>query len=270
MVVAIVFLAALSFPRLPLTGTAPQVPIKKPPLKKPIVPLPDLALTRFELWPASGATTNDRITVFIEITNRNAQPAQFKKGDAYVSMTLPGRSAPWVWTALTDLTISSAKPLTSGTTAFLPGEVKPGTYALSAIADPDNAVAESDETNNRTALSWTMTAAEKPDLVISDIYSQQVQVGSDICLNVVVSIKNAGQGKAYVPYQAILVECAELGRKIAADNEKNYGPGETDRIVFTLLNPPRERTLTFTVDPDDAVKESNEANNTRTFVARLK
>ena len=267
-------LALFAIPPAPPIGRAqvqrPPVIKKKPELKPIGLPLPDLVLTRFELAPAAGATVNDAVSVFVEITNRGPAAAAFKKGEAYVSMTLPGRSTPWKWTAMMDLEVSPNKPLTSGQIVFQPDQVPPGTYDLTAVADPDNRVSESDETNNRASLRWTIADAEKPDLVISDVYSQQVTVGKDVCLNVVVTVKNAGRGNAYVPFKTPFLRCPEAGPTINAGNEKTYKPGDTEKFIFTLMNPTGPKTLVLTVDPDNIIKESDETNNTRTFVAQLK
>ena len=264
-VLAIVILVELGVPM-----TAQKRIFPPPILKKPIRLLPDLVLTRFELWPADGATINDRISAYIEITNRGVLPVLFKKGEAYVQMSLPGRSTPWKWTATVDFSVSPDRPRTSGTTVFSPGEVLPGSYSLTAIVDPDNRVVESDETNNQAALNWTIVTAERPDLVISDVYTQQVYVGGDLCLNIVVTVKNVGLGKAYIPYKANILNCAELSTMITAQNETTYKPGDSERFVFTLLNPIGPRTLIFAVDPDNTVKEADETNNSRTFLAEVK
>jgi subtilase family serine protease len=220
--------------------------------------------------PRSGATINDPISVYIEITNRGVLPVVFKQGDAYVQISLPGRSTPWKWTAGMDLTVTPSRPLTSGQTVFPPGQVPPGTYSLTAIADPDNRVTESDETNNQAALNWTIVTAGKPDLVISDVYTQQVQVGGDLCLNIVVTVKNAGPGNAFVSYKTNILNCAELGISKSPQTSTNYKPGDSERFVFTLLNFVGPRTLVFTIDPDNAVKEADETNNSRAFLAEVK
>lgn len=252
----------------PLTA---QIKISPPPvLKKPVLPLPDLVLTRFELWPANGATTNDMISYYIEITNRGVLPAVFKQGDILIQISLPGQSSPFQWPVTQDLTVGSERPWHAGQNILRPGQVPAGAYSLKAIADPGNRVAESDESNNQAALSWTIVTAGKPDLLISDIYTQQFQLGGDLCLNIVVTVKNVGLGNAYIAYKTNILNCAELSTVKTVQNETIYKPGDSGRFIFTLLNFVGPRTLVFTIDPENMVKEADETNNSRAFLAEVK
>jgi subtilase family serine protease len=248
----------------------PKATSQKPKINIPVAALPDLVLTRFELRPAKGATTNDPVSIFVEITNRGLLPAVFKPGEAYVELTLPGREALWKWTTSKELTVTPERPLTSGQTVLLPGQVRAGTYDLTAKADPDDQVKESDETNNQAGLTWTIVAAEKPDLVISDVYSQQVKVGEDTVMNIVATVKNSGRGNAFIPYQTKILDCPEMNSSITAENDTTLKPGDTKRMVITWLKAAGSRPLTLIVDPNDAIKEADEANNARAFLATVK
>jgi hypothetical protein len=248
----------------------PKAVPQKPGLNVNEAARPDLVLTRFEIRPAQGATSNDPVFVFVEITNRGLLPAVFKPHDAYVELTLPGREALWKWTTSVELTVTPERPLTSGQTVLQPGQVPPGTYDLTARADPDDVVKERDETNNQARLTWTIVGAEKPDLVISDVYSQQVIVGGDTVLNIIATVKNEGRGNAFVPYKTRLLECPELNGSAIVENDTTLKPGDTKRMVITWLKAAGSRALTLTVDPADAIKEADETNNRRVFAARVK
>jgi subtilase family serine protease len=270
---ALLAAAILIVPGAPSIGqikAPPKAMPQKPKLNTPGAALPDLVLTRFELRPAKGATINDPISVFVEITNRGLLPAVFKPGEAYVELTLPGREALWKWTTSKELTVTPERPLTSGQTVLLPGQVPAGTYDLTAKADPDDRVKENDETNNEAGLTWTIVAAEKPDLVISEVYSQQVKIGEDVALNIVATVKNTGRGNAFIPYKTKILDCPEMNGSVVAENDTTLKPGDTKRMVLTWLKAVGSRPLTLIVDPNDAIMEADETNNTRAFLAQVK
>ena len=151
--------------------------------------------------------------------------------------------------------------------------LKEGTNSLQVIADVQNGVAESDETNNSRTFDFTAGIIARPDLTIPaeggltlNPERPQPSVGFDV----VVKVANTGNEAA--PAGKLLVSQGhpqEAGSKtLARVDVPAIAAGGNATVNVRLTFAASAENLFFFVDPDDAIIESNEDNNLiRTSVA---
>ena len=126
--------AATGFPPIGFTATA-------------VLPTPDLAVGVISVSPASP-TTLEAVTVTVPITNDGT----LTTGVSFqVQLLVDG-------TEQATQTIGPLPPSVTENVAFAMSPFAAGTRALSVVADPDDAVAESDEDNNTSEQSITVEA----------------------------------------------------------------------------------------------------------------
>lgn len=133
----------------------------------------------------------------------------------------------------------------------------PDAHNLKLVIDYYNKVAESDETNNEFTTSLTTVV---PDLTVQDISwtPQDAGVGDNVTFTV--TIKNQGTGNAPASRLAYYVSGTYQG--VVSIPALTAGAVTTQ--TFTLTTEYDSITITVTVDYDNVIAESNEANNTLT------
>lgn len=142
---------------------------------------------------------------------------------------------------------------------------KPGEHTLLALVDPDNAVLEMSERDNRAALSVQVRAAPAGiDLEISDaditvIPAQPNRLPTTLGINV--NLRNLGlQDAAAVP---VLLWQGEAGRRTLLGQTRIDVASRSSVVVnFNhVLENPGTTTLTVQLDPDNLLAEASESNN---------
>jgi hypothetical protein len=132
------------------------------------------------------------------------------------------------------------------------------TMVLTAFVDPGNLVQESNEANNTATVNMIINPIPKPDLQIigantTDWYGEK---------DVVVSVQVRNNKDIPVPTVTVQMKMGSIQK-----DEVICIPGNADNIaVFRFTVPkPSERNqaydITFTVDPGNTIKESDEGNN---------
>ena len=157
-------------------------------------------------------------------------------------------------------------------TATVPAGTAPGTYYILFVADYQNQVAENNETNNVTAVSFTVSPPGI-DLVIQQeqLYPNSTVAGNSLQLSA--SILNQGNTAAnsssagfYLSTNQVLDANDVLlatypGGQLLA-NQSNY------RYTYPTVpttTAPGNYFILFVADPQNAVTETNETNNVRSL-----
>jgi hypothetical protein len=117
--------------------------------------MPDLVVSKVISTPANP-TTIDRIMINVEIRNQGNAAAFIPKGATTFLATKPtgggvGRESKGE-TILPNASFSGSLHL------FNAGELKPGTYQIKVMADPENRVVESNKANNQLLYSLTVSS----------------------------------------------------------------------------------------------------------------
>jgi subtilase family serine protease len=145
----------------------------------------------------------------------------------------------------------------------------PGTYTVTILVDSNNEVAESNEKNNSLTISISVLSPEV-DLIPTAITASattNIKLGQKVTFDS--GVKNAGSANA-----------PGFSVKWLVNNMKNgYGgheavPANTtvidgnSRFEYTF-NSPGTYTITFQVDSDKVVSESNEKNNETSIIIKV-
>jgi hypothetical protein len=247
---------------------------------------PDLTVSRLEITPAE-TTAGSSVAVSSEVTNTGGAatgaPAVvdveiFATGiDAPPLATLTG------WQQAPDATLAPGEKVEDEANARMPG-VQPGSYNACAIVDPENAIDETHEDNNRlcTPLTILAGAPRRADFVIEKITSLGAVEAS---VKVKIKIKNAG-AEATAPIRImafrrsprlplLLTECALTEGQLASGSPAScddltlreplaagasteltgyfafvvaHGASFVRTPVGPNANPPVKRTVDFMVD----------------------
>lgn len=219
-------------------------------------PAPDLTVTGLT-WSPTSPSEADAVTV--EATVRNAGTAASPATTVDVSLegTVAGSA--------------SVGALAAGASAKVPVKVgthPTGSYTVSAVVDPTDAVAELDNTNNsRNADSKLVVAqAPGPDLEVTGITSNPANpaVGAKVSFGVTVHNRGTSQAAAGTVTQLTVGGTTLTGTTdaVAAGASTTVALGGT----WTATN--GGAALTATADATNKLTETNENNNTyaRTLV----
>ena len=142
--------------------------------------------------------------------------------------------------------------------------------SLTATADPNNRITELNESNNSRS-TGIVVIGSLPDLTVSSITTDQAAYEAGDTVTVTVTAANIGN-KA-VSSAGVKLDISGFGTQ--SMNVSSLAAGRGNRTVaFTFTAPTsltaQTITLTATVDPDNAIRESNESNNTRTATLGVK
>lgn len=132
-----------------------------------------------------------------------------------------------------------------------------GSHVIKAIADPDNEVVESDETNNEETFVFSTLA---PDLLIQSITWSPEDPSKGDAVTFTVTIKNQGNASARSSQFAFYIDGAFRGdHDIPA-----IGAGATTTRTFAWNAKAGSHPVKAIADSNLAVAENDEANNEKT------
>ncbi len=140
-----------------------------------------------------------------------------------------------------------------------------GTHVIEFLVDSLNQVNEVNEANNLVRLSITVAVAPKPDLLPTTIryVAANLVVGADIVFDS--GVRNAGTADAGIFNVKWLVDGREVG---AHGSHGGVAAGATvldDNSGYIWRVEPGQHTITFIVDVDHMIAETNEGNNQKTI-----
>jgi subtilase family serine protease len=130
----------------------------------------------------------------------------------------------------------------------------PGAHIVKIVADANNSVVESVETNNERSCAFSVLA---PDLVIETITwsPEKTSVGDPVTFTL--TIKNIGNKTAGAYWVDLLIDNATRGQC----EMPSLDPGEVSVIDYVWITQPGQHTLEARVDVLNQVAENNEDNN---------
>ena len=143
------------------------------------------------------------------------------------------------------------------------------TYAVTATADPDGQIAESDEGNNSRSGSFKVSNP-LPDLTVTLVRADKDEYEEGEAGTVTVTVKNQGaQGVSNAKLKLALGDFFSQVKQTGS-----IAVGGTVQVTFSFTAPEtlERRTVTAaaTVDPTNEISESNEGNNTLTSTLAVK
>lgn len=213
---------------------------------------PDLVISKINYSPGSPVE-KDEITIWVFVKNIGKAAA----GTSKVRFRIGGESHPPVMTV----------------PALIPGKElrftrkitfnKKGNYIVTAAADAENSIVESNESNNVKKKTITVRPAPKPDLIVSKINFSNASPQQGEQIRVWIFVKNIGPGKS-----------PAYSCKVSKTNSLNSSPIWSDKLVpaldpgkewrwdaYFISNSPGTWTITAEVDRAKKLDETNENNN---------
>ncbi|MEV5015637.1 CARDB domain-containing protein [Streptomyces sp. NPDC053780] len=212
-------------------------------------PAPDLTVTGLD-W--SPATPSERDAVTVNATVRNAGTA--RSAATTTEVTVEG-------TAAGSASVPALDPGQSAEVAVSTGTHAAGSYAVAAVADPRDTVAELDDTNNsRTATDRLVVGqAPGPDLEVRSITTNPANpaVGADVSFTVAVHNRGttAAAAGSVTRIQAGSTTLNGTTGQVAAGATVNVPVSGTWKATGGGV------TLTASADATNVISETNENNN---------
>jgi subtilase family serine protease len=202
---------------------------------------PDLTVTNIALSPSTPAV-DESVIITVTIKNQGTSTTGTSQAICYIDDTI-----------LNTNTVASINPGNMVTTTFT-WKAEPGTHIIRAVADSNEIIVETDETNN--AATYTMTSLA-PDLIISSItWTPTSPSRGD---PVVISVVMKNQGNAQSP--ACKVNLYIDGAPRGLQDVFGINPGLTATKTYNWVAQPGQHTIKGVADESKQVKEGNEENN---------
>ncbi|MGW5639250.1 CARDB domain-containing protein [Streptomyces sp. NPDC003832] len=212
-------------------------------------PNPDLTVTGLTWTPASPSEA-DAVTVEATVRNSGTAASAATTVDVSLEGTVAGTA--------------QVGALAAGASATVPvnvGKRPAGSYAVTAVVDPTDTVAEQDDTNNsRTAASKLVVGqAPGPDLVVTGITTNPANPAVGAQVGFTVSVQNRGTSAVTTNTVTRVV----VGNTLLNGTTGPIAEGATASVpisgTWTATN--GGATLTATADATEVLAETNEGNN---------
>ncbi|MFC8868996.1 CARDB domain-containing protein [Streptomyces sp. NPDC057148] len=212
-------------------------------------PAPDLTVTGLD-WSPADPSERDEVTVNATVRNAGTAPSAATTAE----VTVEGATAGSTEVPALDPGESAEVEIATGTHAA-------GSYAVAAVADPRDTVAELDDSNNSRTASGRLVVdrALGPDLEVRSITTDPANPAVGAPVTFTVAVHNRGTSA---------VEAGSVTRLQAGTTSLN---GTTDEVAAgATVNVPISgtwkatsggATLTATADATGVVTETNENNN---------
>lgn len=207
---------------------------------------PDLVIQDIA-WSPQNPLLGDSVSFTVVITNRGED----KAASSYVAFFVDG----------TFQDSRSVYSINSGATtkAYFYWEAELGTHEIKAVADFNNSVAESDETNNEEERDFSGTVA--PDLIISDITWSPANPTATEEVEFEATVMNQGNGMAEDFYVRLDVDGSYQGQLYRIDA---LYPEQTAVALFNWTAEGGTHIIKMMADSRTDVTESDETNNSKT------
>ncbi len=208
-------------------------------------PIPDLIIETITWLPASPSQSDD-VTFTVTIKNQGSDRA----GSSRIYFYIDGSSRGYQDVPEIDAGATVTKALTWTAQA--------GSHAIKAVADSNNEVTESDETNNEKTVTFLTFAS---DLIIETITWSPTSPSQSDNVTFTITIKNQGSGKADYSYVAYYINDTYLTS--ASVNPIDPGASANETLTWTAQAGPH--AIKAVADSNNKIIESNETNNEKTI-----
>ena len=218
-----------------------------------VLALPDLTVTTL-LGDKSLYEAGDTVTVSATVKNIGPTSA----GATTVRLTVPNIGTSML--SLSALGAGASRTVTFTFTALIP--LSPQSIKVTAYADPDNKVAESNESNNSRTATISIKAL-RPDIEVIDSTIADWYAGMDVTISATVR-NNTAQP---VPSVAIRLT---IGGEAYTESIPIPGSGSNLAVFRVTVPAAGNYTVKITADPNGELDETNESNNILTKDIQVK
>ena len=212
-------------------------------------PNPDLVVTALS-WTPTAPSEATPITLSATVKNAGTAAAAATKVNFRLAGTVVGSA-----------TVGALAAGASTTVTATAGAQAQGSYAASAVVDPDNTVAEQNNDNNTftAPAQLVVTQAPGPDLQVVGITSNPANPAAGSAVSFTVAVKNRGITATSTSSVTRLV----AGTTTLTGTTGAIAAGATVTVTIggTWTATAGGATLTATADATNVVTETNETNN---------
>jgi subtilase family serine protease len=194
-------------------------------------------------WSPPTPSAGETVTFTVTIKNQGESDAK----SSYAQYFIDG----------TQLDSDPVSSIAAGntTTETFTWNAEPGSHTISAVADYDSKVPESNENNNEMEVNLSGIPAS--DLIIQDITWSPPTPSAGETVTFTVTIKNQGVANAGSSRVGYYID----GSYLTNDPVSSIAAGNTTTETFTWNAEPGSHTIKAVADYDSKVPESNENNN---------
>jgi len=202
---------------------------------------PDLIVQNINISPPEPAL-DDTVTITVTVKNQGTAEAGISKVVCYIDTTI-----------LATKSINSLSPGSMATATFT-WQAQAGSHVIKAIADSNNTIIESDETNNTKTYSLTTLV---PDLIVQSISWEPASPSKGDSITFSIVVRNQGNSRSRTTRVNLYIDGASKGY----EDVFPIDPGSTTTRTFTWIAQTGQHDLRAVVDETQQVEESNENNN---------
>jgi uncharacterized protein YcfL len=197
----------------------------------------------------SSYNVSEIVTIYATITNQGTASASNVMESVYIDG--------YLWTSGGGYSLSPGE----STTRYTTWTATVGSHTLRWNVDPSNAISESNENNNyrETTITVQQPSPSLPDLTVLTLSSDKssYNVGDNVIISA--TVKNQGNAAASNIIDDVYVD----GSRWAIGGGYSLSPSESTTRTTTWTATAGTHTVKWTVDPGNAISESNENNNYR-------
>jgi len=237
-----------------------------------VVPLADLEISAVSAAP-NALAAGEELEVSDTVTNSGATGAAAFQVGIYLSSDATITAADTLLGLRAVPELARGASSSASDTLLLPASLAPGTWYVGALADVQNAVPESDESDNARSTPTTLTVIglPRPNLVVQDFSFAPAGVDSGLPIDVADTVANIGPGAAlgvevavYLSSDAVITaQDTLLGTRTLAALASGASQSSTGTLEVPLELPGGTYFVGALVDPGLDVPETDESDNTR-------
>lgn len=229
-----------------------------------VVQAPDLT-SHISLSSGDGYQPGDTISGTVNVSNVGDAPSASGYVDLFFNLGSPSYNTS---DRIDHKFYAPISPGSSSNQSFsyaIPSEAPPGTYYLTSMADATYASTESSEGNNTYQKTVIVLEADKPDLVVQDIWTEPSPVVAGEGYVVKARILNQGTAVASSLFGSLDAEFLVNGGYVGNATFNYLGTNETVVVqTGTLTAPsPGNHAVSVMADAGYEVDEASEGNNYR-------
>jgi len=197
-------------------------------------------------WSPEGASIGNTVTFTVTIKNQGSGKSDYSQVAYYIDDN--------------DLASDYVSSIEAGASAneTFTWIAQAGSHDIKAVADSDDEVAESNETNNEKTVTFSTIA---PDLIIETITGSPTSPPIGETVTFTVTVKNQGSGRASSSRVDFYIDDSSRGYQDVPE----IVAGATATKTFTWIAQAGSHDIKAVADSSDTVTESDETNNEKTI-----
>jgi len=193
-------------------------------------------------WTPAEPSVRDNITFTVKVKNQGSGDSDDSRVILYIDGTSTGNKM--------------LEPIDAGENkqATFTWRVEEVSHQIKAVVDPQDAVPESEESNNEKTVTFSIAP---PDLIVEQINWAPTEPAIGDKVTFTVTVKNQGASGSDYAYLAYFID----DEHVSSGHLDPISANATDNLTFNWTAIPGEHAIRAFIDFTEIVTESDEANN---------